>query len=111
MSYCKLISACAVLAATVGFAAPAMALPTTETFILTVDGCTGGCGGNGQGSTNNNFGSILLSDDGAGTVTITETLNGTEFVNSSGKEALAFNLASSVTGVTIGGFIPSTGYS
>ena len=114
MKYSKLISACALIAASIGFAAgfslPAMA-DAIETFTLTNDGCSGGCGINGQNSTNNNFGTIRLDDNLSGTVTVTETLNGVEFSNSSGKNALGFDLLGTLTGVVITITSPTTGYS
>lgn len=64
---------------------------TITTFTLNADGCSAGCG-NGNGTTNNDFGTVKLDDNNAGAVTVTVTLTGTEFVNSSGKEALAFDL-------------------
>jgi hypothetical protein len=87
------------------FLTPAHA-DTFETFTLNVDGCTSGCG-NGLGTTNNNFATVLLDDNGAGTVTVTETLHGTDFVNSSGKEAIAFVLPT-LTNLAIN--VQTTGY-
>jgi len=79
---------------------PSAYADTVIDFTLNVDGCTGGCGSNGKNSTNNNFATIQLDDNGLGSVIVTETLHGTEFVNSSGKEALVFNLPV-LTGLTI----------
>jgi hypothetical protein len=75
-------------------------------FTLNADGCSGGCGNNGQNTTNNNFGSIQLTDNGAGTVSVVVTLNGAEFENSIGQEAIAFVLPSlpslSITNISAG---------
>jgi hypothetical protein len=75
------------------FLLPSASADTILNFTLNVDGCTSGCGSNGNGSTNNDFGVVQLDDNGSGTVIVTETLNAAQFVNSSGKEALAFNLS------------------
>lgn len=81
-------------------AAPAARADTFWDFSINADGCTGGCGANGKSSTNNDFGTIQLDDNGAGLVTVTETLTAADFVNSSGKEAIAFELPA-LTGLTI----------
>jgi hypothetical protein len=80
--------------------APTAYADTYWDFTLNVDGCSGGCGSNGKNSTDNQFATIQLDDNGAGMVTVTETLTGTEFVNSAGKEAIAFVLPA-LTGLSI----------
>ena len=82
-------------------------------FHLTYDGCSGGCG-NGQGTTNNDFGYIDLHQVDATHVLLTEQLNtgvdlDTDFVNTgngSNHEPLAFNITGA--SVTITGVSPST---
>jgi hypothetical protein len=72
MSYCKLISACAVLAATVGFAAPAMAGPLTSPTSFTINTFV-----NGGSPITGNYGTIsLVTDSGNPNQTdITVTMN------------------------------------
>jgi hypothetical protein len=60
----KIMSRAAFIGAATLFAAAA--LPTAsfaDSFTFTSDDCTGGCGPNGQGSTNNNFGSVSVTVD------------------------------------------------
>lgn len=73
-------------------------------FHLTYDGCTGGCGTNGQGSNNNDFGYIDLHQVSATEVLLTEQLNtgislDSDFVNTGGgnHQPLAFNVDQSVS--------------
>jgi hypothetical protein len=81
-------------------------------FHLTYDGCSGGCG-NGQGTTNNDFGYIDLHQVDATHVLLTEQLNtgtdlDTDFVNTGNgfnHEPLAFNVGKAIT---ISGVSPST---
>jgi hypothetical protein len=78
-------------------AAMADSIGTTETFHLTVDGCTGGCG---SGSTD--FGTITLLQSATGVVTVTETLNSpSAFVATGAGNSLVFDLTGDPA-ITIG---------
>jgi hypothetical protein len=73
-------------------------------FHLTYDGCSGGCGLTGQGSTGNDFGYIDLHQVSATQVLLTEQLNtnvslDSDFVNTGNgnHQPLAFNVDKSVT--------------
>src|SRR5258708_13786518 len=55
-----------------------MLVPTAahaDFFNFTSDDCTNGCGANGQGSTNNNFGSVNVTSAGTGALDFLVTLN------------------------------------
>ena len=77
-------------------------------YTLNYDDCTGGCG-NGQGTSNNNFGTVDLHQVNSNTVSVTVTLNegvglDTDFVktgNGSNHVPFAFNVASPPGPVTI----------
>jgi hypothetical protein len=87
----KLLLASSIFMLASGAVAHADPVGTTETFSLTLDGCTGGCG---TGSTT--FGTVVLTQTSTG-VTVLETLNsGSEFVQSSG-DSLAFNVTGATT--------------
>ena len=74
-------------------------------YTLNYDSCTGGCGTNGQGTSNNNFGYVTLHQVNASTVSVTVSLAagvglGTDFVNTGNgynHEPFAFNVDKSVT--------------
>ena len=95
----RLLLAVAVMGSVAGLVARADTIGETDTFHLTADGCTGGCG---TGSTD--FGTIVLTYTGTG-VTVLETLNSpSKFVESAG-DSLAFILPQSsltITGLTAG---------
>lgn len=77
-------------------------------YTLNFDSCTGGCG-NGQGTSNNNFGTVDLHQVNPTTVSVTVTLAESvsldvDFVNTgngSNHEPFAFNVASPPGPVTI----------
>jgi hypothetical protein len=91
----------------VGAALPAPAFADLI-YTLNYDGCSGGCG-NGQGTTNNNFGTVDLAQVNSNTVSVTVTLAESvaldvDFVNTgngSNHEPFAFNVASPPGPVTI----------
>lgn len=73
------------------WAATGVAKADTMNYILTVDGCTGGCG-------SGPYGTITLTDDGSGNVNVSETLaSGYYFVNTGAGNPLAFNLSTAGT--------------
>ena len=70
-------------------------------FVLTIDGCTGGCGSTGIPP----FGTITLHQFDADTVEVTETLvSGVEFVDTGAGDAIVFNVDKPVvlTNITSG---------
>ena len=100
------------LAATVGLALGAATHPAsaadgdTQTFLLTSDHCTGGCGPQTGG-----FGQVLVTDSAGGALTFDVTLfNGNQFVSSGLDLTFAFDLVGSptitYTGLTSGFTIP-----
>jgi hypothetical protein len=102
----KLLLAGSIFMLASGAVAHADPVGTTETFSLTLDGCTGGCG---TGPTT--FGTVVLTQTSTG-VTVVETLNsGSEFVESAG-ESLGFNVTgattASITDLTTG-FVVASG--
>src|SRR5579863_5387976 len=83
-----LISACALVAATVGFAMPATAIPisgTDESF--TLDTWQGS-----PGVTGNNFGTVLLTQDGSNVDVLVTPASGNAFVSTGAGESLLFDL-------------------
>ena len=82
-------------------------------YTLNYDSCSGGCGANGQGSSDNNFGFVDISQVDLTHVSVTVELNtsvalDTDFVNTGNgrnHEPLAFNVDKSVT---ISSVSPST---
>ncbi|HTJ63783.1 MAG TPA: PEP-CTERM sorting domain-containing protein [Alphaproteobacteria bacterium] len=74
-------------------------------FTLNYDSCSGGCGLNGQGTSNNNFGYVTLHQVDASTVSVTVSLSqdvglDTDFVNTGNgfnHEPFAFNVDKLVT--------------
>jgi hypothetical protein len=92
-------------------AAVVMVAPTAKadtTYNLTIDHCTGGCGT----SALNHGATVLLQNQGGGSVKVTVTLNnGNKFVNTGAglQNAFDFNLngISSVTGISVA----TTGFS
>jgi hypothetical protein len=81
MKYCKLISAFALVAATVGFAAPAMALSfTLDTW-------------QGSGTQTGPFGTVTLTTDGTGVDVLVHLANNEGFVHTGAGDALDFYLA------------------
>lgn len=74
-------------------------------YTLNYDSCTGGCGLNGQNSSNNNFGYVTLHQVNATTVSVTVSLASgvgldTDFVNTGNgynHEPFAFNVDKTVT--------------
>jgi hypothetical protein len=99
-----------VLGVSFGFSSASQALTYTggspASFTFTSDDCTGGCGPNGQGSNNNNFGSITVTDNGAGSLSFNINLNGPlEFLGANGNgiaASFAFSLAN-ISSVTFSG--------
>ena len=85
-------------------AAHADSVGISETFKLTVDGCTGGCG---TGSTV--FGTITLTQSAVGVVTISETLSGSAFVGTGAGNSLVFSLNGDplFSTLTFGGLNPT----
>jgi len=100
------------LAAAVGLTLGAATQPAsaadgdTQTFLLTSDHCTGGCGPQTGG-----FGQVLVTDSAGGALTFDVTLfNGNQFVSSGLDLTFAFDLVGSPTitysGLTSGFTIP-----
>ncbi len=78
---------------------------TVETFQLTVDGCTGGCG---SGSTV--FGTVTLTQSATGVVTVNEVLNPpAAFVGTGAGNSLIFSLNGDpdISTLTFGGLDPT----
>jgi hypothetical protein len=97
----KFLLSLAVLGLGWSVAAHADPIGTTETFNLTVNGCSSACGINGT-----DFGTITLTQTGIGVVTVTETLNSLlspapGFVDTGAGESLVFALTGDPT-ITIG---------
>jgi PEP-CTERM motif len=91
---------CAVLLAPV--ASHATSIGSFSTFVLNQDGCTGGCGTNDA--------TVVVTQTAANEVTVKETLNtGVVFSESSGKDALDFNL-SGYTGTLTYAFSDTTDF-
>lgn len=88
-----IISACVLIAASIGFAVPAMATPSSESFIL--DTWRGGAG-----VTGNNFGTVLLTQDGANVDVLVTPTSGNGFVNTGAGDSLLFDL-NGISSVTI----------
>jgi hypothetical protein len=100
----RVLIAVAVFGMASSVAAYADSVGTTETFSLTVDGCSGGCG---TGSTV--FGTITLDQTAVGVVTVTETLSGSAFVSTGAGSALVFSLTGdpALSTLTFGGLNPA----
>lgn len=79
-------------------------------YNLNYDGCSGGCGTNGQGSSNNSFGYVDLHQVNATQVTVTLNLTAPNYFvntgNGSNHAPFSFNTA---TGVAISGLTDQTG--
>lgn len=80
-----------------GLIARADTIGTSETFNLTVDACSGGCGSSGTV-----FGTITLLQSATGVVTVTENLNtalspAPAFVDTGAGESLVFSLTGNPT--------------
>src|SRR5215469_1596203 len=95
----RILLGVAVLGLASGLAAHADTIGTTETFHLTVDGCSGMCGSAGS-----DFGTITLVQSATGVVTVTEVLNSAlnpAFVDTGAGESLVFSLTGNPM-ITIG---------
>jgi len=91
----------------VSIAVPTAGHADVANFTFTSDDCTGGCGTNGQGSTNNNFGSITVTTVGSNTLDFLVTLNSPMNFVGSGLDA-TFALALDKSGATFGAVTPSS---
>ncbi len=87
-----LISACALIAATAGFAAPALATPTLETFTLDT--------WQGSGSQTGPFGTVTLSADGSNVDVDVKLAGHDGFVKTGAGDSLDFYLANGSTPLT-----------
>jgi hypothetical protein len=90
-----LISTCALIAATAAFAVPAMATPTSESFILDTWQGSGSVSGN-------DFGTVLLMQNGANVDVTVTPASGNAFVSTGAGESLLFDLPG-ITSLTIAG--------
>jgi hypothetical protein len=110
-SWSGLLFPAVVVAAVAGMPGAASAAFTSPaSFTFTSDDCTGGCGPNGQGSTNNNFGSVSVVDNLNGTLTYSVSLNDSlHFLGGNGA-GISGSFAFSLTETSLTSFT-STGFS
>lgn len=96
-----IISACAFIAASIGFAAPAMATPSTANYILDTWRGSGTVSGN-------DFGTVFLQQIGANVEVTVTPASGNGFVNTGAGYSLLFDL-NGISSITIAGV--TTGFS
>ena len=95
-----IISACVLIAASIGFAAPAMATPSTANYILDTWQGSGTVSGN-------DFGTVFLQQVGANVDVTVTPASGNGFVKTGAGDALLFDLKG-ITSITIAGL--TTGF-
>jgi hypothetical protein len=92
-----------VLGLSVGLPSASLALTytggTPASFTFTSDDCTGGCGPNGQGSNNNNFGSVTVTQSG-NSLTFDITLTDSLLFLSGNAQGIGASFGFSLSGIT-----------